>query len=123
MNWSRGLLRAWMVFTVAWLIGVGVKTYNEWPRRDPWDGFPPGTTLSLDDLPSMPVPTEHRYVGPFSYVGAKDGAPRQHIVQAPDGSKHIIEAPEGATPDQITAFAAKVVPAPPDTSHWHPKHL
>ena len=34
MNWSRGLFRAWMVFTVLWSIGVGIATYHQWPQKE-----------------------------------------------------------------------------------------
>jgi len=33
MNWSRGQLRAWMVFTAVWFIGIGAATYNQWPVK------------------------------------------------------------------------------------------
>jgi hypothetical protein len=32
MNWSRGLLRAWIGFTVLWLVGCGFVMYAGWPE-------------------------------------------------------------------------------------------
>ena len=34
MNWSRGLLRAWVVITAGWLILSGALLYDGW-RSDP----------------------------------------------------------------------------------------
>ena len=31
MNVRRGLLRLWVVFSIAWIIAVGVHAYSVWP--------------------------------------------------------------------------------------------
>ena len=73
MNWSRGLFRAWMVFTVLWSIGVGIATYHQWPQKEQFAEHQ----------------TSQAYTGAFTYIGPpKNGAPNQHIVQAPDGSRY-----------------------------------
>ena len=94
MNWSRGLFRAWMVFTVLWSIGVGIATYHQWPQKEQFAEHQ----------------TSQAYTGAFTYIGPpKNGAPNQHIVQAPDGSRYDVTSPEGATPDEVTAHARQFV--------------
>ena len=91
MNWSRGLLRAWMVFTVFWSLGIGIATYHQWPQKE--------------QFAENPKPY---YTGAFTYIG-NGGAPNLHIVQAPDGSRYDVTSPEGATPDEVTAHARQFV--------------
>ena len=93
MNWSRGLLRAWMVFTVLWSIGVGTATYHQWPQKE-----------QFAEHPNVAI-----YTGAFTYIGPQHGAPNLHIVQAPDGSRHILKAPEGTTRDEVIAHAPQPV--------------
>ena len=37
MNWSRGLLCAWIAFTVLWFIFIGSMAYKTWPQRQWWE--------------------------------------------------------------------------------------
>ena len=71
------------------------------------------------DIPSMATERTVRgapkrriaYTGAFTYIGPpKNGAPNQHIVQAPDGSRHdVYSSPEGATPDEVIEHAPQLV--------------
>ena len=33
INVRRGLLRLWLVFSIAWIIAVGVHAYSVWPTN------------------------------------------------------------------------------------------
>jgi hypothetical protein len=61
MNWSRGLIRAWVAFTVAWLILVGVLAIQGWPQRKLWELGPVAETPSPNVSPpptgSVAAPT------------------------------------------------------------------
>jgi len=99
MNWSRGLFRIWIAFTVVWVLCVVGGAYNGWPQKQEW------TQTSGASNPR----SEQRPVR-LTYVGPDVGSARKHIVQAADGAKYSIEAPEGATTEQIIAFAQKNIP-------------
>lgn len=59
MNWTRGLWRAWIVFTVAWLIVVGIIAAATWPTIAPWK-LDPSVGDKLAELERLVAEDEHK---------------------------------------------------------------
>ena len=56
INWQKGFFRLWAVFTVLWMLGMGVVVWSDAPRVMTWRTYgltPEGTLSVVDDANSF----------------------------------------------------------------------
>jgi len=70
MNLRRGLLRLWVVFSMAWIIAVGVHAYSVWPKNisNPWAA----AYRSVGPAPDLPEKaTTEEILENLNWLGAR----------------------------------------------------
>jgi hypothetical protein len=90
MNLRRGLLRLWLVFSIAWIIAVGFHAYRLWPTPiGPWTYFQASKgdypVIQKEDLPKETQPGVVADLTPVlaKYVSVRlPPRPGQHEIDA-----------------------------------------